>query len=172
MAILKRGLAGEPVKRLQQKLGIEVDGEFGPKTEEALKTYQKRNGLAVDGVAGPDTFAHLGLYELILLKTGTSGEAVKKLQHALGVALDGQFGPATEQAVMEYQEKNGLTVDGIAGPQTLACMPVFTEITDKVVEMSQVSASMVDAPIQASAADASRSTCAAQHLGHREELFK
>ena len=152
MAILKRGLAGEPVKRLQQKLGIEVvDGEFGPKTEEALKTYQKRNGLAVDGVAGPDTFAHLGLYELILLKTGTSGEAVKKLQRALGVALDGQFGPATEQAVREYQEKNGLTVDGIAGPQTLACMPVFTEITDKVVEMSQVSASMVDAPIQASA---------------------
>jgi len=45
MPILKRGLAGEPVKRLQEKLGIEPDGQFGPKTEEALKAYQRSNTL-------------------------------------------------------------------------------------------------------------------------------
>jgi peptidoglycan hydrolase-like protein with peptidoglycan-binding domain len=71
----------------------------------------------------------MGLYELILLKTGTSGEGVKKLQHALGIAPDGQFGPATEKAVREYQQKNGLAVDGMAGPRTLARMKLFREIT-------------------------------------------
>ena len=50
MAILKRGLAGEPVKVLQQKLGVPTDGEFGPGTEAALKKYQQENGLTVDGV--------------------------------------------------------------------------------------------------------------------------
>ncbi len=40
MAILKRGLAGEPVRRLQAKLGVTVDGEFGPNTETALKNWQ------------------------------------------------------------------------------------------------------------------------------------
>ena len=76
MAILKRGLAGEPVKVLQGKLGVPTDGEFGAGTETALEKYQQENGLKVDGVAGPDTFAHMGLYELILLKVGTSGNTV------------------------------------------------------------------------------------------------
>jgi peptidoglycan hydrolase-like protein with peptidoglycan-binding domain len=154
MAILKRGLAGAPVKRLQEKLGIEADGEFGPKTEEALKAYQRKNGLAVDGIAGPDTFTHMGLYELVLLKTGTSGEAVKKLQQALGVAADGQFGPGTERAVREYQQKNGLTADGMAGPETLARMRIFAQITAETVERSRVPAAMVPPPATAAPAPA------------------
>jgi len=32
MAILKTGLSGEPVRRLQVKLGVEADGAFGPNT--------------------------------------------------------------------------------------------------------------------------------------------
>jgi len=62
---------------------------------------------------------------------------------------DGQFGPATEKAVRQYQEQKDLAVDGIGGPETLAHMQVFKEITPKVVEMSQVPASMVEAPAQA-----------------------
>jgi len=138
MAILKRGLAGEPVKILQQKLGVPTDGEFGSGTEAALKKYQQENGLAVDGVAGPDTFVRMGLYELILLKVDTSGESVKKLQQALGVTADGQFGSGTEKAVKQFQQKNGLAVDGIAGPATLAKMNIFKEITAAVVQKSQM----------------------------------
>jgi peptidoglycan hydrolase-like protein with peptidoglycan-binding domain len=108
-------------------------------------------GVWIWRIAGPDTFAHMGLHELILLKTGTSGEAVKKMQRALGIAPDGQFGPATEKAVKEYQETNRLAVDGMAGPETLAHMQVFAEITEKVVEMSQIPASMVEGPGQAAA---------------------
>jgi len=125
MAILKRGLAGEPVKILQAKLGVTADGQFGPGTEEALKAYQKEHGLSVDGVAGPDTFLAMGLPELVLLTVGTRGEAVKKLQTALGIPADGQFGPATAKAVKEFQEKNGLAVDGFAGPATLAKVTDF-----------------------------------------------
>jgi Putative peptidoglycan binding domain len=76
MSILKRGLSGEPVKILQAKLAVTADGQFGPGTETALKTYQQQHGLKVDGIAGPDTFAQVGLYELILLKPGTSGDTV------------------------------------------------------------------------------------------------
>jgi hypothetical protein len=88
MAILTKGLSGEPVKRLQSKLGVEADAVFGSATEKALKDWQAKNGLAADGIAGPDTFMAMGLYELVLLKEGTRGQAVKKLQEKLGVGAD------------------------------------------------------------------------------------
>jgi peptidoglycan hydrolase-like protein with peptidoglycan-binding domain len=157
MAILKRGLAGEPVKALQQKLGVPTDGEFGPGTEAALKKYQQENGLTVDGVAGPDTFTRMGLYELVQLKVGTSGEAVKKLQQALGVTADGQFGSGTEKAVKDFQQKNGLAADGIAGPATLAKMNIFKEITPAVVQKSQMPAGDPPAGPASTASSASRS---------------
>lgn len=141
MAILKRGLAGEPVRRLQAKLGVPEDGEFGPETESALKAWQKSKGISADGIAGPDTFMAMGLYELILLKQGTRGETVKALQQKLGIGADGQFGSGTEKAVREYQQKNGLKADGMAGPTTLAQMKLFPQVTDDTVKASQVPAS-------------------------------
>jgi len=48
------------------------------------------------------------------------GEAVKEIQQALGVPVDGLFGPRTEQAVKEFQAANGLDADGIVGPRTRA----------------------------------------------------
>ncbi len=140
MAILKKGTSGEPVKRLQTKLGVTADGIFGSGTEAALKVYQQKEGIAVDGVAGPDTFAHMGLHELILLRKGSKGELVKKLQQALAIAADGAFGSGTEKAVKEYQASKGLKVDGLAGPATLATMELFTDVTEKTVELSKADA--------------------------------
>ena len=154
MAILKKGLSGEPVRLLQAKLGVEADGEFGPGTEKALKDWQTKNGLAADGVAGPDTFMTMQLYELVLLKPGTRGNAVKKLQEALAVAADGQFGAGTEKAVRDYQSKNGLKADGVAGPATLAQMKLFKEITPDTVKASQVSASSITEAAKGVVADA------------------
>lgn len=37
MAILKRGMKGEPVRILQRELGVDVAGAFGPGTEQALE---------------------------------------------------------------------------------------------------------------------------------------
>lgn len=138
MAILREGTSGEPVKRLQAKLGVAADGVFGPNTEKALMAWQSKNSLTSDGVAGPDTFMSMGLYELVLLKQGTRGDAVKKLQEKLGLGSDGQFGPGTEKAVRDYQQKNGLVADGAAGPATLSHMNLFKEITADTVKASQV----------------------------------
>lgn len=54
---------------------------------------------------------------------GSSGGDVKKLQETLNqygysLDVDGQFGNATRQAVMDYQKNNGLAVDGIVGSNT------------------------------------------------------
>jgi peptidoglycan hydrolase-like protein with peptidoglycan-binding domain len=153
MAILKKGLAGEPVRRLQAKLGVPTDGEFGPGTEKALKDWQTKNGLTADGIAGPDTFMTMQLYELVLLKPGTRGNAVKKLQEKLAVTADGQYGGGTEKAVRDYQSKNGLKADGVAGPETLAHMKLFKEITPETVKASQVSASAIPEAAKTVAAD-------------------
>ena len=46
MSILKRGMSGAPVKRLQKKLDIDADGIFGPGTENAVKAFQEANGIS------------------------------------------------------------------------------------------------------------------------------
>jgi putative chitinase len=56
---LRRGSKGEAVKKMQAKLGLSADGDFGPGTEAALKKWQAANGLTADGVAGPKTLAAL-----------------------------------------------------------------------------------------------------------------
>jgi peptidoglycan hydrolase-like protein with peptidoglycan-binding domain len=42
------------------------------------------------------------------------------MQLKLGLSGDGDFGPATERALVGWQRENGLEPDGIAGPSTLA----------------------------------------------------
>jgi len=58
---LRKGDEGQEVKRLQSKLPIGEDGQFGPKTERAVREYQQHNGLDIDGIAGPQTLGHLGI---------------------------------------------------------------------------------------------------------------
>jgi putative chitinase len=54
----------------------------------------------------------------MLLKVGSKGEDVKKLQTKLGTVVDGDFGVGTEKLVKEWQTKNGLTSDGVIGDET------------------------------------------------------
>ena len=64
------------------------------------------------------------------LSNGSSGSDVKKMQQALldagydlgSYGADGVYGNATAAAVKQYQKDNGLTVDGIAGDQTLGSL--------------------------------------------------
>lgn len=56
----------------------------------------------------------------IVLQKGSKGPEVAKMQKALGIAADGDFGLGTKIAVTNFQKKNGLTADGIAGASTLA----------------------------------------------------
>jgi len=58
----------------------------------------------------------------MLLKLGSTGEDVVKLQKKLGVDPIGKFGPKTESAVKEWQSSHGLSADGIVGDGTWAKM--------------------------------------------------
>lgn len=58
------------------------------------------------------------------LKKGSRGDDVKTLQRKLNLVADGIFGPLTEEAVREFQNLHGLTVDGIAGPKTWVALGI------------------------------------------------
>ena len=55
-----------------------------------------------------------------LLKKGSKGEEVKRLQKALNLFPDGIFGSLTEEAVKAFQKSHGLKPDGIVGEKTWA----------------------------------------------------
>lgn len=44
------------VKIIQKKIGVEVDGKFGKKTEAAVKEFQRKHGLTADGIVGVNTW--------------------------------------------------------------------------------------------------------------------
>jgi murein DD-endopeptidase MepM/ murein hydrolase activator NlpD len=58
---LKRGEpVGPDVLYLQNKLGVNPTGPFGPKTHAAVVAFQKKHGLLADGIVGPLTWSKLG----------------------------------------------------------------------------------------------------------------
>jgi peptidoglycan hydrolase-like protein with peptidoglycan-binding domain len=142
------GAAVKELQMLLKAVGLygkNVDGNFGPVTEAAVKAFQRKHGLTVDGWAGPQTMAKLRQAaapkappkpaapapaapsssggKLVL---GASGPEVKELQMRLKAQgfyngnVGGNFGPGTEAAVKAFQRANRMTVDGWAGPQTMA----------------------------------------------------
>ncbi|BAU08531.1 N-acetylmuramoyl-L-alanine amidase [Fischerella sp. NIES-3754] len=50
---------GIVVRYLQFRLGVEIDGVYGPQTEAAMKRFQQQNGLTADGIVGPITWQKL-----------------------------------------------------------------------------------------------------------------
>ncbi|PSO68998.1 MAG: hypothetical protein BRC50_04455 [Cyanobacteria bacterium SW_11_48_12] len=70
--------------------------------------------------------------EAPLLERGSEGEAVRDVQTFLKNAgmytgnVDGSFGSNMESAVREFQKSQGLTTDGIVGPDTWEAMTGFS----------------------------------------------
>ncbi|MEF3365339.1 peptidoglycan-binding protein [Methylocystis sp. 9N] len=132
-ATIKLGDSGDDVKRLQRVFARnkvlgpdDVDGVFGPRTEQAVKDFQQSNALAADGVVGPVTWSHVHPYREAspTLQAGAVGPVVAMLQRVLKTgfghagAIDGVFGPATENVVRQYQKNSGLPMTGIMDERT------------------------------------------------------
>lgn len=137
---LKMGSTGSAVTQLQDRLNElgyvmgTADGEFGTNTYNAVKDFQRNNGLIADGIVGPKTWAELfstnangpSTISTVILQIGSRGAYVVWLQNRLlaldyylgHAGADGVFGDATKNAVMEFQENNNLTADGIVGEMT------------------------------------------------------
>lgn len=105
------------VRSLQSSAGIGVDGVVGPKTWAVLG-----NGTSIGG-GGGSTSAPSKPTSQPKLRQGDRGNAVKTLQTKLNergasIAVDGSFGRGTANAVRSLQSAAKIGVDGVVGPQT------------------------------------------------------
>ncbi len=133
--VVRQGANEHPVRTLQHLLrargsAVAVDGAFGPLTDAAVRDFQRDRQLTVDGVVGPATWSAL----VVTVRRGSQGDAVRGVQEEFqfrnlsgdpskGLAVDGVFGPRTEEAVRGFQQAlrtdhPSVAVDGIVGPVT------------------------------------------------------
>jgi hypothetical protein len=73
---------------------------------------------------------------------GDYGYNVAEVQQALDLVQDGDFGTGTENAVMQFQSANGLSVDGVVGQQTWAALnlPAYPPELPMMLTEAQISA--------------------------------
>jgi peptidoglycan hydrolase-like protein with peptidoglycan-binding domain len=122
------------------------DGNYERLTDSATRRFQYAQGIPVDGLVGPVTrSAYLSASQLIAagdspaahspaLVPGDRGPDVRAWQEALNrwiaatdpsaspLSVDGIYGAATEAAVRRFQRVQGVTVDGLVGPETRAAL--------------------------------------------------
>lgn len=128
------------LRKFQDDYNLTVDGKYGKNSkqlleklisdkkntytkEQFIKDVQKAIGAKVDGIAGQETFGLLN--NLIISKTKNNKHVVvKPLQKYLNILSfncgnpDEIFGAKTHNAVISYQNNNGLVADGIIGKKS------------------------------------------------------
>lgn len=70
----------------------------------------------------PTQADQLSANRLPTLRRGFVGEETRYLQRLLSIPVDGQYGPASENAVRSFQKSHRLVTDGICGPKTWAAL--------------------------------------------------
>ncbi len=142
-ATLRSGSQGEEVKALQRRLielkyNCRVTGNYDEVTRQAVMEFQRKNALTADGVFGSQSARALMSLSAIAADApalsyrtlridnrDAADKAVSALQQALvnlgyPLSVTGTFDIPTHQAVVGFQQRNGLTISGVATPQTQA----------------------------------------------------
>jgi hypothetical protein len=130
---IHRGSRGAQVKAaqclLKQKRVYDgrVHGRYDRATVRAVRAFQRDRTLRVTGtMTAPTWTVLLAEGRNTLVKRGSVGDAVRRVQRGLTAALDrkvavtGVFGKGTTSAVMRYQGARGLPRTGVVGPETWA----------------------------------------------------
>ena len=143
---LKSGMYGEDVRWVQERLKelkytVNVTGTYDASTVSAVKAFQSQNSLTSDGICGEQTFAILNssnaraaddaplTYKT--LRIDDASGAVTALQNrlkALGYPLNvtGEYDVKTHDAVVGFQQRNGLVISGIADALTQSVLYAFS----------------------------------------------
>lgn len=121
---------------LQQRYGIR-DGfrrynGSGPAAEayadKAMLRYERARaamgGITAVGAApvGSQTVVREGARDNAVVRAVQDKLRTNYRLYAGNLSVDGDFGPATKRAVMEFQRRSGLLADGVIGPKTLAAL--------------------------------------------------
>ena len=118
------------VKKFQQQNGLTADGLVGSRTYAALMSASSGSSSdssssgSSSGTSDSSSGSSGQTYAEGTLSYGSTGTEVKKMQQALkaldyNVSADGSYGALTQMAVTQFQKRNGLTADGVAGSATL-----------------------------------------------------
>ena len=135
---LKKGMTGADVAWVQNRLTelgytVTVTNLYDDATFAAVKAFQQQNGLDADGSAGSQTFQMLksgsarragaAPLQYSTVRIDQTGSDVKQIQtdlKALGypVTVSGTYDEKTHNAVVAFQQRNGLVISGIADALT------------------------------------------------------
>ena len=136
--VLKKGMTGQDVAWVQNRLmelgySVTVTNLYDDATFAAVKTFQQQNGLEADGLAGSQTFVMLksdsarragaSPLKYATVRIDQSGSDVRLVQTDLKnlgypVTVSGEYDTDTHNAVVAFQQRNGLVISGIADALT------------------------------------------------------
>ena len=120
------------VRAFQKQFNLTADGVVGRQTWYKISyiyvSVKDLAELTSEGETSTGTLSN-GTWNGTVLSTGASGSAVEQVQFWLNtlaqyesalpsLAVDGRYGAATASAVLAFQRRYGLTVDGVVGRET------------------------------------------------------
>jgi peptidoglycan hydrolase-like protein with peptidoglycan-binding domain len=137
------------IRRLQARAGLAVDGVAGAATWSAIGQHEQPELVpppsalphpraarpAATGGAQSDGGTVAQAADAADVQPAAAGpghpqtrtDAIRRLQEALHVPVDGEFGPETEAAIRHLQAAHGLEVDGVVGPATWSALGITGE---------------------------------------------
>jgi peptidoglycan hydrolase-like protein with peptidoglycan-binding domain len=129
------------IRRLQARHGLAVDGVVGPQTWALIGVHDQET-LTPPASALPRRHHHhhaiatsapaaeaVNVSDSNEASSSAGGNPVQRLQSALKLPVDGEFGPSTVASVRRLQARHGLTPDGVVGPATWAVLGIKEQTT-------------------------------------------